>query len=83
MAIEISKQTLRRDMIRKRDHLIERERVEKSEAITRRLFNIEMVAQAEDILLYSDFGSEVKTDQIFCHIHEVRKGDTAEHGRFL
>lgn len=73
MAIEMSKQTLRRDIVRKRDHLIEKERVEKSEAITRRLFNIEMVAQAEDILLYADFGSEVKTSQIFYTAKRMHK----------
>ena len=73
MAIQMDKPGLRREISRKRDHLIERERIEKSEAITRRLFSIEMVAQAEDILLYSDFGSEVKTDQIFYTAKRMHK----------
>ena len=73
MAIGMSKQMLRREYLKKRDHQTESERKEKSSAIARSLFTIELVMQAEDILLYADFGSEVQTEQIFNTARRLRK----------
>ena len=68
-----TKQQLRREILRQRDHQTEAEMTERSEAICRRLFSIEIVERAEDILLYADFGSEVRTEEIFRRAKRMHK----------
>ncbi len=65
MAIVMSKAQLRREILRKRDHQTDVEMQQRSDMILRNLFTVELVNQAEDVLLYSDFGSEVRTEGIF------------------
>ncbi|MBR5422332.1 MAG: 5-formyltetrahydrofolate cyclo-ligase [Lachnospiraceae bacterium] len=68
-----SKRDMRRRIVRLRDHQTESGMAELSEAICRRLFSIEMVAKAEDILLYADYGSEVRTGSIFARAKRMHK----------
>ncbi len=73
MAIVMSKAQLRREILRKRDHQTEVEMQQRSDMILRNLFTVELVNQAEDVLLYSDFGSEVRTEGIFQTCKRLRK----------
>ncbi|MCR5250908.1 MAG: 5-formyltetrahydrofolate cyclo-ligase [Lachnospiraceae bacterium] len=73
MAIAMNKQMLRKEYLKRRDHQTETERKERSAAIAKAVFSIELVVQAEDLLLYADFGSEVQTEQIFNTARRMRK----------
>ena len=68
-----TKRDMRRRIVRLRDHQTESEMTERSDQICKRLFSIEMVAKTEDILLYADYGSEVRTGSIFARAKRMHK----------
>ncbi len=59
------KKALRKVIISKRDALSDRERQEASARICSELEKNELFADAEKILLFASFGSEIPTDNIF------------------
>ncbi len=59
------KKALRKEIISKRDALSDMERQEASVRICSELEKNELFADAENILLFASFGSEIPTDNIF------------------
>lgn len=66
------KETLRDILIKKRDSIDKETRRIKEQAIKNRLFNIEFFKEAETILFYASFKSEV--DTMRCIEHSLRLG---------
>ncbi|MBO6297527.1 MAG: 5-formyltetrahydrofolate cyclo-ligase [Lachnospiraceae bacterium] len=64
---------IRKETIKLRDHQSQMERRERSQLLTQRLFGIECVRRATEILLYADFGSEVMTGQMFRNAIDLGK----------
>ena len=59
----MDKETLRKKALKTRDQIPEAERKKKSEAIIKRLEGLKEFSQAEKILAYFSFGSEVETKE--------------------
>lgn len=60
-----TKKQIRIRSLKARDALTEEERVQKSRKICERLLQSSFFEEAQDILLYASYGSEVQTQQIF------------------
>ncbi len=60
----MTKAEIRKDILAKRDNLTEKELQDKSRAIFEKLIDTEEYKEAEYILIYASFGSEVRTDEI-------------------
>lgn len=84
---ENRKQSLRKDILRKRNALSTEEQQEKSRRILQRLFTLEEYRKAENILCYVSWRSEVQTQElidlalaqgrkVYCpkvHVHNLEK----------
>ncbi len=60
----MTKADIRKEILAKRDSLTETEQSEKSRQIFERLLTLEEYKYSRNILVYANFGSEVKTDEI-------------------
>ena len=69
----MTKKEMRREFIKRRDHQTQTELDAKSEEICRKLFSLELMQQASDVLLYSSYSSEVQTEPIFNTVRRMRK----------
>ena len=60
----MTKADIRKEVLAKRDALTREEQLEKSRQIFEKLITLEEYKYSRNILIYADFGSEVKTDDI-------------------
>ena len=69
----MTKKEMRKKMLSLRDSLSEKERMEKSREIAKRLFTLEEFQKAEVVLSYQSFRSEVETTEMNQKIRESGK----------